>query len=51
MKVKVTTSQGDGEFTAILDEGTPPGVVYVPFNQNGGAPLGIDPVVRVKVVN
>jgi len=51
MKVKVTTSQGGGEFTAILDEGTPPGVVYVPFNQNGGAPLGTDPVVRVKVVN
>jgi NADH-quinone oxidoreductase subunit G len=51
VKVKVTTSQGEGEFTAILDEGTPAGVVYVPFNQAGAAPLGTDPVVRVKVVN
>lgn len=48
--VKVTTSQGEGEFTAALDEGTPPGVVYVPFNQSGGASLGSDPVVRVKVL-
>jgi len=47
-RVVVTTKHGEGEFTARLDEGTPPGVVYVPRNQ-GGAPLGIDPVVRVKV--
>jgi predicted molibdopterin-dependent oxidoreductase YjgC len=51
VKVKVTTSQGEGEFTAILDDGTPAGVVYVPFNQAGADPLGTDPVVRVKVVN
>jgi NADH-quinone oxidoreductase subunit G len=49
-KIRVTTSQGEGEFTAVLDDGTPPGVVYVPFNQSGGASLGSDPVVRVKVV-
>jgi predicted molibdopterin-dependent oxidoreductase YjgC len=49
--VRVTTGQGDGEFAAVLDPGTPPGVVYVPLNQPGGAALGTDPVVRIKVVN
>ena len=49
--VKVTTGHGEGEFTAVLDEGTPSGVVYVPANQPGGPALGTDPVVRVKVVN
>lgn len=49
-KVQVTTGHGDGEFTAVLDEGTPPGVVYVPSNQRGGVSLGTDAVVRVKVV-
>jgi NADH-quinone oxidoreductase subunit G len=49
--VRVTTGQGEGEFVAVLDEGTPPGVVFVPRNQPGGAALGTDPVVRVKVVN
>jgi len=49
--VKVTTGQGEGEFTVVLDEGTPSGVVYVPFNQPGGAALGTDPVVRVKVLS
>jgi predicted molibdopterin-dependent oxidoreductase YjgC len=47
--VKVTTSHGEGEFTAVLDEGTPTGVVYVPTNQQHGVSLGTDPVVRVKV--
>jgi NADH-quinone oxidoreductase subunit G len=50
-RVHVTTSQGEGVFTAVLDEGTPSGVVYVPTNQANGASLGTDPVVRVKVVN
>lgn len=50
-KVRVTTGHGEGEFTAVLDDRTPAGVVYVPFNQAGGASLGSDPVVRVKVVN
>jgi predicted molibdopterin-dependent oxidoreductase YjgC len=50
-RITVTTSQGEGEFTAVLDDATPAGVVYVPFNQAGGASLGADPVVRVKVVN
>jgi anaerobic selenocysteine-containing dehydrogenase len=51
MLVKVTTGQGEGEYSVLLDEGTPPGVVYVPMNQVGAASLGTDPVVRVKVVN
>jgi NADH-quinone oxidoreductase subunit G len=49
-KVRVVTKHGDGEFTAVLDEGTPPGVVYVPFNQPGAAPLGTDAVVRITAV-
>lgn len=50
-RVRVVTSQGEGEFTVVLDEGTPSGVVYVPFNQAGGARLGTDPVVRVTAVS
>lgn len=49
--VEVTTSHGKGEFKAVLDEGTPGGVAYVPTNQVGGATLGTDPVVRLKVVS
>jgi predicted molibdopterin-dependent oxidoreductase YjgC len=49
-RVRVVTSQGEGEFTVLLDQGTPSGVVYVPFNQAGGAQLGTDAVVRVTVV-
>jgi predicted molibdopterin-dependent oxidoreductase YjgC len=48
--LQVVTKQGEGEFSAVIDENTPAGVVYVPFNQVGGAVLGTDPVVRVKVV-
>jgi predicted molibdopterin-dependent oxidoreductase YjgC len=48
--VNLTTTHGEAVFTAILDETTPKGVVYVPANQPGGASLGTDPVVRVKVV-
>jgi formate dehydrogenase major subunit len=48
--VKVVTSHGEGEFSAIVDVGTPEGVVYVPFNQPGAASLGTDPVVRVTAV-
>ncbi len=47
--VRVTTSHGEGDFTAVLDGGTPPGVIYVPTNQKDGVALGVDPVVRVKV--
>jgi len=47
--VRVTTSHGEGDFTAVLDEGTPSGVIYVPANQVEGVSLGTDPVVRVKV--
>jgi predicted molibdopterin-dependent oxidoreductase YjgC len=49
--VQVTTGHGEGEFRVVLDEGTPAGVIYVPLNQAGGAALGTDPVVRVKVVS
>jgi NADH-quinone oxidoreductase subunit G len=50
-RVTLTTSRGEGEFTAILDELTPSGVVYVPLHQPGGASLGTDAVVRVKVLS
>jgi NADH-quinone oxidoreductase subunit G len=49
--VKVVTSHGEGEFSAVLDEGTPEGVIYVPFNQPGAEPLGTDAVVRVTAVS
>lgn len=48
--VKVVTKHGEGEFTALIDEGTPEGVVFVPFNQVGAAQLGTDPVVRVTAL-
>ncbi len=48
--MQVVTKQGEGEFSAVFDERTPEGVVYVPFNQVGGAYLGTDPVVRVKAI-
>jgi predicted molibdopterin-dependent oxidoreductase YjgC len=48
--VKVVTSHGEGEFDVVVDEGTPEGVVYVPFNQPGAEPLGTDAVVRVTAV-
>jgi NADH-quinone oxidoreductase subunit G len=48
--VRVVTKHGDGEFTALLDEGTPAGVVYVPYNQAGAVSLGTDAVVRVTAV-
>jgi predicted molibdopterin-dependent oxidoreductase YjgC len=48
--VRVVTKHGDGEFTAVLDAGTPAGVVYVPYNQAGAVSLGTDAVVRVTAV-
>lgn len=48
-KVTVTTSHGEGDFMAVLDEGTPSGVVFVPRNQRGAVSLGTDPVARIKV--
>jgi NADH-quinone oxidoreductase subunit G len=48
--VRLVTKSGEGEFTAHLDGSTPKGVVFVPLNQPGAAPLGTDPVVRVTVV-
>jgi NADH-quinone oxidoreductase subunit G len=48
--VKVVTNHGEGEFTAVLDEGTPSGVVFVPFNQPGAGTLGTEAVVHVTAV-
>jgi anaerobic selenocysteine-containing dehydrogenase len=48
--VRVVTKHGEGEFTAVVDDRTPAGVVYVPFNQAGGASLGTEAVVRVTAV-
>ncbi|HSO50011.1 MAG TPA: molybdopterin dinucleotide binding domain-containing protein, partial [Acidimicrobiia bacterium] len=48
--VKVVTKHGEGEFAAVLDEGTPAGVVFVPFNQPGANSLGTEAVVRVTAV-
>jgi predicted molibdopterin-dependent oxidoreductase YjgC len=50
VSVHLVTKTGEGEFTAVIDDGTPPGVVYVPLNQRGAKNLGTDPVVRVRVV-
>jgi NADH-quinone oxidoreductase subunit G len=49
-RVKLVTKQGEGGFTAVIDERTPPGVVFVPFNQPGAASLGTEAVVRVTTV-
>lgn len=48
--VNLATKQGEGHFTAVIDPGTPTGVVYVPFNQHGAHSLGTDPTVKVTVV-
>jgi NADH-quinone oxidoreductase subunit G len=49
--VRLTTKAGAGEFRAVIDRGTPPGVVYVPLNQPEAVPLGTDAVVRVAAVS
>jgi NADH-quinone oxidoreductase subunit G len=49
-RVRVVTRQGEGELVVVIDEGTPAGVVYVPFNQPDGVSLGTDAVVRVTTV-
>jgi NADH-quinone oxidoreductase subunit G len=48
--VRLSTRVGEGEFAAVIDPGTPKGVVYVPLNQPGAVGLGTDPVVRMTVV-
>jgi NADH-quinone oxidoreductase subunit G len=48
--IKVVTKHGEGEFTTMIDPGTPKGVVFVPFNQVGASHLGTDPVVRVTAL-
>jgi NADH-quinone oxidoreductase subunit G len=50
-EVDVVTKQGEGRFSVVVDEGTPEGVVYVPFNQPGAESLGADPVVRITAVS
>ncbi|HIE21066.1 MAG TPA: hypothetical protein EYP73_00525, partial [Acidimicrobiia bacterium] len=49
-RARVSTESGEGEFTVVVDEGTPAGVVYVPLNQPGAANLGRGPRVTVEVV-
>ena len=49
--MRVVTKHGEGEFVAVIDDDTPEGVVFVPFNQPGGVSLGTDPVVRVTAVS
>lgn len=46
--IRLVTREGEGDFAVVLDEGTPSGVVYVPFNQPDATHLGRDPVVRAK---
>jgi NADH-quinone oxidoreductase subunit G len=48
--VRLVTKRGEGSFIAVIDEGTPPGVVFVPRNQPAAASLGTDPVVRATVM-
>ncbi|MCI0678847.1 MAG: NADH-quinone oxidoreductase subunit NuoG [Actinobacteria bacterium] len=48
--LRLVTKKGEGEFRAVIDPGTPAGVVYVPLNQPGAPSLGADAVVRVTVV-
>ena len=47
--VRVVTSQGEGRFAVVRDEGTPPGTGYVPFNQPGASRLGTDPAVTLEM--
>lgn len=49
--IHLVTSKGEGDFTVVIDEGTPPGVIYVPFNQPDAVALGRDPVVRAKAAS
>ncbi len=49
--MRVVTKHGEGDLAAVIDEDTPEGVVFVPFNQPGGVSLGTDPVVRVTAVS
>ncbi len=48
--MSVATKDGEGVFFAVIDDDTPKGVIYVPFNQPGAVPLGSDPAVRVNPV-
>ena len=47
-RIRLVTKQGEGDFDVVLDEDTPPGVVFVPLNQVGAGSLGTDAVVRAK---
>ena len=48
--VRMVTKSAEAELSAVLDDATPEGVVYVPFNQPEGFSLGADPIVRLKTV-
>ncbi|MFQ5522942.1 MAG: NADH-quinone oxidoreductase subunit NuoG [Acidimicrobiia bacterium] len=49
-RVRVSTRVGHGEFTLVVDEGTPQEVVYVPLNQPGAPALGTGVEVSLEVV-
>ena len=49
--VQVATDLGEAELIAVIDEGTPQGVVYVPLNQPGVPGLGSEAAVTVTAVH
>jgi predicted molibdopterin-dependent oxidoreductase YjgC len=48
--VKLTTDTAEAELEVALDPSLHHGVVYVPFNQPDGPPLGSSPVVNVSTL-
>ncbi len=49
-RVSVSTNGLEAVLSTVLDVRTPPGTIYVPFNQPGGSSLGTDAAVEVSVV-
>ncbi len=49
--LRLVTVSGEGRFEMVVDEGTPAGTVYVPFNQPGATALGIDSAVEAEVAD
>ncbi|MPZ53241.1 MAG: NADH-quinone oxidoreductase subunit NuoG [Acidimicrobiia bacterium] len=49
--VRLVTKRGEVELPVQIDLSLHRGVVYVPFNQPGVAPLGEDPVVRASAIS
>lgn len=49
-RVRLSTPEGEGVFVLEVDEGTPQGTLYVPYNQDGAAKLGTASAVTLEVV-